>query len=223
MLHPSRVRLPLAGATAPVRRALFSVAVLALPLALTACGSSNPASSGLAFKAKYEPWRDQEERQCLASGAVQRTAFLQPQSALGGPSVCGALRPFRMSAAAGGRVRLDPPALLRCPMVPAVDRWITQVVQPEARRQFGVGVAGVTVAASYGCRPIGHKTGGKLSEHGHANAIDISRFVLENGRVITLKQGWNGDPRARAFLRNVHAGACRIFFTVLGPNYNRAH
>jgi len=178
------------------------------------------------FVAQYEPWRDEEERACLASGYVRETPFLVTRASLGGPSVCGAIRPFEMSAADGGRVSLRPAALLRCSMIPAVERWVGRVVEPQARYYFGVPLVEMKVAASYGCRPMNNIHGAKLSEHGHANAVDISAFVLADGRHITVREGWYGDPRSRAFLRAVHDGACAEFTTVLGPNadgYHRDH
>ena len=175
------------------------------------------------FVAKNEPWRRTEERACLASGSVRQSSFLAPRSSLAGPSSCGALKPYSMSGAVQGRVRLKPAALLRCPMVPAVDRWLTEIVMPAARRNFGQPVVEIKVAASYSCRPIGHKRGARLSEHGYANAIDISKFVLASGRVVTVKRGWRGNARESRFLLQIHKGGCGIFYTVLGPNYNRAH
>jgi hypothetical protein len=35
--------------------------------------------------------------------------------------------------------------------------------------------------------------------------------------------GWNGDSDSRAFLRDVRAGGCKRFQTVLSPDYNAAH
>ncbi len=187
---------------------------------LTGCGK---VGSGPEFVAKHEPWRASEERQCLASGLVRENRFVQSRSALGGPSICGAQHPFLMSAAAGGRVALRPSATLRCPMIPAVDHWVRSVVEPAARYHLGVPLRELKVAASYGCRPINHKPGAMLSEHGHANAIDISEFRLADGRSVTVKGGWLGDSRERAFLRAVHRGACDSFTTVLGPLADRHH
>jgi len=197
----------------------FSVAsaVVAL-LVLWGCGKSPPR-----FVSKPEPWRADEESQCLASGYVRRSPFLIERAALGGPGHCGALRPFEMSAAAAGQVRLQPAALLRCPMIPSVERWVQSVVTPAARRHFGLPVIELKVAASYACRPMNHVNGARLSEHGYANALDVSAFMLADGRWISVKSGWWGDPRERAFLRHVQQGACAIFTTVLGPNYDANH
>jgi hypothetical protein len=195
-------------------RILLGIAALAL---LSGCGT------GPYFVAKYEPWREAEERSCLASGAVRETAFIRTRAGLGGPNLCGAEQPFEMSAADRGRVRLKPAALLRCPMIPQVDRWVANVIEPAARRTYGVSLAEITVAASYSCRPMNNVAGGNLSEHGHANALDVSAFTLSDGTRIAVKSGWRGDTRQRAFLRAVHDGACNEFTTVLGPNYDANH
>lgn len=198
---------------------LVRVLVLGIlcPALLSAC------SSGPDFIARDEPWRATEERACLASGMVREGLFIRTKASLGGPSACGAEQPFEMAAANGGRVRLNPPALLRCPMIPQVDRWVREVIEPAALDIYGASLAEVTVLGSYSCRPINNVSGGYLSEHGHANALDVSAFTLTDGTRISVKSGWNGDWRQRRFLRTVHAGACAEFTTVLGPEYNSYH
>lgn len=186
-------------------------------LALWAC------SSAPQFVAREEPWREDEERACLTSGAVRESNFIAARAALGGPSVCGALRPFAVTAAAQGWVQLRPHALLRCQMVPAVDRWVERVVIPAARHYFGAAVVELKVAASYSCRPMNHVDGARLSEHGHANAIDVSGFVLADGRTVDVRSGWSGALAESSFLRDVHRGACGVFTTVLGPAYDANH
>jgi hypothetical protein len=175
------------------------------------------------FIARDEPWRAEEEQACLSSGMVRATPFVQARAALGGPSVCGALQPFEMSGAGEGRIRMQPAAMLRCPMVPVVERWVREVVEPAARAHLGQPVVELKVAASYSCRPINHQSGGRLSEHGHANALDISAFKLADGNAVTVEGGWTGGGRERAFLRAVHRGACEQFMTVLGPDADSHH
>jgi hypothetical protein len=180
-------------------------------------------SSTPLFIAKDEPWRADEERQCLASGYVHATRFLLERASLGGPEPCGALKPFEMTAAADGYVQLRPAAMLRCPMIPAVERWVRYVVTPAARQHLGRDVVEVKVAASYSCRPMNGIYGGRLSEHGHANALDVSAFLLSDGRSITVKGDWRSGGREQAFLQAVHDGACREFTTVLGPDHDSFH
>lgn len=175
------------------------------------------------FVARNEPWRADEEQSCLASGLVHENPFLHSRQALGGPSECGAIHPFEMSAAGFGRVQMHPAAVIRCPMVPAVERWMQQVVEPAAMRHFRVPLVEIKVAASYSCRPINHINGARLSEHGLANAIDVSEFVFADGRRVNVKNGWRGAPVESAFLHDVHQGSCQVFTTVLGPNADGYH
>ncbi|HET6926783.1 MAG TPA: extensin family protein [Hyphomicrobiaceae bacterium] len=175
------------------------------------------------FVATEEPWREDEERACLAAGVVRESPFVAVRDALGGPSVCGALRPFTVAAVAQGSVQLRPPALIRCPMVPAIDRWVEHVVVPASRDHLGMQVVELRLAASYACRPMNNVDGANLSEHGHANAVDVAGFVLADGRVVDVKSGWWGALAERNFLREVHRGACGVFTTVLGPAYDLNH
>jgi hypothetical protein len=109
-------------------------------------------------------------------------------------------------------------------MVHAIDFWAERVVLPAARRHLRTEVVGIKVLGSYSCRPMNNVDGGLLSEHGHANAVDISGFVLASGGVVTVDSGWRGGSwPERSFLRAVHDGSCNVFTTVLGPDYDRLH
>src|SRR4029453_944904 len=127
---------------------VFVALMLTAALALWGC------SRGPDFVARDEPWRADEERACLGAGLVRESAFVEARASLGGPSVCGALRPFAVAAAPRGSGKLAPPPLLRCPMVPAVDAWVERVVSPAARHYFGAPVVELKVAASYSCRAM---------------------------------------------------------------------
>lgn len=200
------------------RSAKLGAAVAAL-LVISGCGGNKSSY----FVAKQEPWRADDERMCLAAGVVRNNPFVTQRSALGGPEACGAIQPLHMSAAARGQVSLKPQATLRCPMVPAVDHWVRMSVLPAAQHFLGAEVVEVVVAASYSCRPRNGIAGGRLSEHGHANALDVSGFRLADGRQIKVLTGWKGSVAERGFLRAVHKGACRTFTTVLGPNADAFH
>lgn len=201
-----------------------SVKVLcALAVVLSVWGCAGGPSSVYFIPPKPEPWRGDEETQCIAAGFARPSPFVVQRASLGGPSGCGVARPFELAATLNGRVSLRPHASLTCPMIPAIERWTAQVVMPAAQRHFAMPVIEMKVAASFGCRPLNHVRGSRLSEHGHANAIDISGFQLADGRWVMVKAGWYADPRTRSFLRHVHQGACETFTTVLGPNYDANH
>ena len=196
--------------------------VLLLPVLIPALISG--CSSGPNFVAKLEPWRAEEESACLSSGVLAHTQYAASRSALGGPSVCGTERPYELTAVDDGRGTLKPAALLRCPMIPQVERWVRESVQPAAHYYFNSHVVEISVAGSYSCRPMNHVSGAKLSEHGYANALDVAGFTLADGRKIPLKRDWkNGDVAEQRFLRAAHRGACERFTTVLGPDHDRAH
>jgi hypothetical protein len=124
-----------------------------------------------------------------------------------------------------GDVRLSQPATLNCAMVGDLSNWMTDIVQPAARAAYGESVVAIDVAASYSCRPRNSVGGAKLSEHGFGNAFDVSGFVLEDGRKVTVEAGWYGSRADRQFIRGVHDEACAEFSTVLGPKeaHHRDH
>ena len=205
------------------------IAVLCATLPVSGCALSNASlfSSSNNVEAAHlvgpVVWHAGNERRCLASGYVRETPFIRARSSLGRPSGCGAERPYVVAAALSGSVALSPPATLRCPMIGPVEYWLYEVVQPAARRYLGQDVANIRVISSYSCRSRNGKRGAKLSEHGRANAIDISAFRMADGSTITVKANWRVSDARSAFLRAIHRGACRYFTTVLGPNADRYH
>jgi hypothetical protein len=124
---------------------------------------------------------------------------------------------------------LNTTSTLNCPMIEAMDEWVRDVVQPIALARFGQPVAQIDSMGTYACRSIDNQRGNRLSEHAFGNAVDIGGFRLANGRTITLVRGWTrGDEQEKAFLREIQAGACNIFTTVLAPgsdpfHYNHIH
>lgn len=131
----------------------------------------------------------------------------------------------------GGAVTpLTPGGLvMQCPLAVRYVIWDRQVLQPAARASFGVGVDRVENYGSYACRRIYNSTdaASRPSEHARANALDVAALRLEDGRTVSVAGDWTGEGSAgregAAFLRRVRDGACRIFETVLTPDYNAAH
>ncbi|MBP0109567.1 extensin-like domain-containing protein [Bradyrhizobium vignae] len=127
------------------------------------------------------------------------------------------------SVTAVGPVAIKPTATLACPIVSELDRWLADTVQPSAMRWFGVRVAEIKQISAYSCRGMNGNPHAHISEHAFGNALDISAFVLADGRRITVKDGWRGMPEEQGFLRDVQSGACAHFTTVLAPGSNVYH
>lgn len=115
------------------------------------------------------------------------------------------------------------PVRLSCPMAAALVVWERRVVSPAARHHLGAGLQRIDHEGSYSCRRLYGRAGGPWSEHATANALDIAGFRLTDGRRISVLRDWRAGDERSAFLRAVHDGACRLFGTTLGPDYNRAH
>ena len=113
---------------------------------------------------------------------------------------------------------------MTCPLADALTRWTRDATQKAAVAWLDSPVVRIESYGTYSCRPMNNVPGARLSEHGHANAVDISGFVLASGRKITVLRDWNGpDPYARNFLRAVHDAGCRRYQVVLGPDANSLH
>ena len=133
------------------------------------------------------------------------------------------LDPARAPVAAPTVAVVSPSATLACPIVSALDRWVTDAVQPAARRWFGSPVVEIKQISAYSCRGMNGQPGAHISEHAFGNALDIAAFTLASGRTVTVRDGWRGMPEEQGFLRDVEAAACEQFTTVLAPGSNSFH
>lgn len=168
-------------------------------------------------------WRVQAEKRCVANGGARANAFVRTMSPINGKGACGIGNPFKVDASLAGDVWLDPGATLDCNMTAALDQWLAEIVQPAARRYFGVPVIGARTLGSYACRTRNNQPGASISEHAFGNAIDIASFMLAGGRWTAVETGWRGRGAERAFWHEIHSGACRHFYTVLSPDADAFH
>jgi hypothetical protein len=112
---------------------------------------------------------------------------------------------------------------MTCPLARNFAAWAQYAVKPAAQKYFGQKVVKIETFGTYSCRNIYGGRSGRLSQHAYSNAVDVSGFVLADGRRIMLDGGWKGDKASQDFLRALHKSACRRFGTVLSPDYNAAH
>ena len=110
-----------------------------------------------------------------------------------------------------------------CPVAAGLALWEWHVVQPAALARFGRRVVASDHYGSYSCRRMYGRKIGLWSEHARANAVDIAGFRFEDGRRISVAADWNDRGAKGRFLHEVRDGACRLFATVLSPDYNAAH
>jgi hypothetical protein len=116
------------------------------------------------------------------------------------------------------KVALTPPATLRCSMASAIADWVRTDVTGLAA---GLGTEPVVLDNfdSYECRGFNRVAGAHLSEHGHANALDVRAIKLANGQSI----GLTDRTVARELRETVLHSVCARFMTVLGPGSDWYH
>jgi len=138
-----------------------------------------------------------------------------------GPGDCGGEDLVRLEAVVlpdKRRVSVKPAATFRCPMATAVADWIRTDMAPLAA-SLGSVISDLDNFDSFDCRGRNGVTGAKLSEHGHANALDVRGLKLANGQSISLTD----RTVSRELRESVLHSVCARFSTVLGPGSDGYH
>lgn len=112
---------------------------------------------------------------------------------------------------------------MTCPLTAALSVWERQALVIRAQQYFEAPPVKVLTFGSYSCRRMYGRSSGKYSEHATGNAIDIQGIEFADGSRIILKDDWGTDTPEGRFLEDLRNDSCRIFGTVLGPEYNTAH
>jgi hypothetical protein len=137
-----------------------------------------------------------------------------------GPN-CGYEDGMRLSS---DPIRFSPAGpVTSCSVATGLHLLETRVIQPAAMRHLGSRVVVIDHAGSYSCRRLYGRSEGAFSEHATADAIDIIGFRLADGTRVSVLRDWDSDTPKAEFLRDVRDGSCRLFSTVLSPDYNAAH
>lgn len=140
--------------------------------------------------------------------AIKGEEIARIKSKVGG---CGVEDPVMVTSVAG--VRLSQPATVDCSIAQALNSWVDEVAQPA----FDGKLVELQIAAHYICRSRNNVKGAKVSEHGKGRAVDISAFILSNGKVLTVAQDYN------RLLRQIYKAGCSYFKTTLGPGSDGYH
>ena len=111
---------------------------------------------------------------------------------------------------------------MTCPLAEAFVDWVQADVMA-ASLSLDSQVAEVETMGTYSTPQIATTSQSRLSEHAHANAVDVSAFILRDGRRITIESEWKSSGPDGQFLRQIRTDGCQRFNTTLSPDYNAAH
>lgn len=164
-----------------------------------------------------------EARQCLANLGATQANFTPLADQYFGAG-CSTVNTVRLASLQGDHAALALSNLgpVTCPLANTFAGWARFGVDRAARQILGSALLRIETMGSYNCRNVAGSD--RRSAHATAEAIDISAFILADGRRISVLDDWSGgSPAERQFLQAVHASACKRFGTVLGPAYNAAH
>lgn len=205
----------------PIKIAVISALMLAT-LGLSGCGTvpSRPRSAHQSH-AMYEP--AVPIRQCLSDLGARQAAFTPLPDRYYGAG-CETRNTVRLTSLRSDTADLDLTNLgpVTCALADRFAGWARFGVDRAARQILGSPLVRIETMGSYNCRNVAGTD--HRSAHSTGNAVDVSGFVLADGRRITVLGNWSaGTPEERNFLHVIEASACKRFGTVLGPDYNPAH
>lgn len=205
-------------------RPLALTLALTLPVLLAGCASSyEPAPRPARSATTWNPPIAPEGRLCLANLSQSYANFtpLPDQYYGAGCSAVGAVRLASLRSDSG-MLEISNLGPVTCPLANTISGWARFGVDRAAKAILGSPLARIETMGSYSCRNVAGTS--RLSGHASANAVDVSGFVLADGRRITVLRDWDSeDPQIRAFLATIRDSACKRFGTVLTPQYNAAH
>ena len=189
----------LAQSPAPTRAAAPAVVAPSPPAVKPAQWPKVLPNKADAKPAVVAPWSQREIELAQARCAVLLKGLAVvavPEQPIREGAQCGAAAPMKLvSVGKSPEVALSPPPIVTCDMIAALHRWLERDVQPLARKHLGAPVVRIDAMSSYSCRNAYGRTASRLSEHGKANALDISVFVTARGQSAMVVADWG--PTAR--------------------------
>jgi hypothetical protein len=155
---------------------------------------------------------------------LAQIAEFKPAQPITGPGECSATDVVTLEVVLlvdRQRVVFSPAVILRCTMAEAVAQWVRNDVAPAIAALIAP-LRAIETLDSFSCRPFNGISGGKMSEHGHANALDVHSFKLGNNAIIELTNA----SVSKSLREKIRDAACLRFSTVLGngaDDYHESH
>ena len=196
---------------------LFLIPDLSPKQLLVRLVSAKPVSTIINRLQQYSPLPNNAE--CLVKLKHQDVAF-RLQAPFSEPMGCNVEHAVRLSRI--GDTSLDNAPLLTCRMALQLSKFERSTLQPNAQRILGARVKRLKHIGTYNCRSM-RQYQGLLSQHAFANAIDISGFVLDDGRVVDVEKDWSGAGSKSRFLKAISSSACRSFRVSVTPDGDANH
>ncbi|MBX9642561.1 MAG: extensin family protein [Novosphingobium sp.] len=164
-----------------------------------------------------------EAQACMADLGSRSAGFTPLPDTYYGAG-CSALSAVKLASLRSDtkRLKLSNLGPMTCTLADTFAGWARFGVDRAAQQILGSPLVKIETMGTYNCRNIAGSA--RRSGHARAQAIDVSGFVLADGRRITMEGNWEDkSPEVRRFFAAIHASACKRFGMVLGPDYNPAH
>ena len=166
------------------------------------------------------------EAQLRSAGITFKAARIGTSREVEGVPRCGSEQVVRYKRGPGVIAYSSAP-LLTCTMALALADF-ERIAQEEADREFGSPIVKIEHLGTFNCRKMALYD--LVSEHSYANALDVRRILLKDGRKIDVLTDFRPaesdapDPRTR-FLRKLSNRLFdeNIFSVVITPYFDSAH
>ena len=191
--HPPKLRGTVRATTVPLpkpRPAEAPAAVPQTPAAEKSAPAGNDKPVGQAVPAAPQP-------SACRLALTEQIAIAPSIADIHGAGGCGGEDLVRLEAVVlrdKHRVAVTPAAILRCTMASAIADWIRTDMAPLAQN-LGSSLSGLDNFDSYDCRSFNGIAGAHLSEHGHANALDVRALYDGAGTGLGLVSRGSHPPR----------------------------
>ncbi|MBB4064532.1 extensin-like domain-containing protein [Gellertiella hungarica] len=146
----------------------------------------------------------------------------QDVPAISNGRACGIAYPIKVYGFASN-IQMKPAITLNCQVTYAFAQWVKNELNPSARYRYWSGVKTIIPLGGYSCRRMNSSARNPWSEHARGNAIDVGKFILNNGKEIDVRKPGFFSFREKGLLNAVRSESCKYFHTVLGPGSDPHH